>query len=300
MDSSAPNADSPISVVTGSSSGIGRAIATALSHRGHHVAIVGRDQPRLDALAAELPGPVDVYRADLSLMGEVREYSDHLHATFGKVDVLVNNAGVQYLTPQSTADGLDAMVAINYFAPFLLTNLVRDLLDNASGGARVVTTASEAHRWAPRRIDLSRLGQPFHHNKVGGYAHYGLSKLFDILFTSELARRVDPAQVTANCFCPGAVDTTLVYQGSRAVEAANKALVRTPLVRTPEQGAQMAIRLATEDRFADVTGQFFSSSPVLRIPLKLAPAVPARSNVDLQQQLWDRTADLVGLPVQSA
>lgn len=259
------------------------------------MAVVGRDRSRLDALAANLPGPVDVFQADLSLMGDVRRYSEHLHGTFDHIDVLMNNAGVQHLTPTETDDGLDATIATNYFAPFLLTNLVLDLLHNSPATARVVTTASEAHRWAPGRIDLDTLGKPVHHNRLGGYAHYGLSKLLDILFTSELARREDPAALTANCFCPGAVDTTLVYQGSRAVELLNKALVRTPVVRTPEQGARMAVRLATDDEFAGISGEFFSSAPILRVPLKLAPSVSARTNTELQNKVWERTEVLVGL-----
>jgi NAD(P)-dependent dehydrogenase (short-subunit alcohol dehydrogenase family) len=175
------------------------------------------------------------------------------------------------------------MMATNYLAPVLLTHLVGDLLLAAPQG-RVVNVASEAHRFASS-IDFDEL--PDLGNYGGGLIAnraYGLTKLLLILHTQELARRLEGTPVTANSLCPGLVATNLV--GAQAmITRVGDVLARTPLVRTPRQGAQMSVKLASDTRMAGVTGKFFTSTPAARV----LPAVGARNDEALQRELWDKT-----------
>jgi retinol dehydrogenase 12 len=285
--------DGKTCVVTGATSGIGRAMATELARRGVRIGLVARDRAKADATVAEIgeaapDAAVDVFLADLSLLAEVRRLAEELHGRYRQVDVLVNNAGVHTYEPQSTSEGYEAMVATNYLGPFLLTNLVAGLL-RAAAPSRVVVTASEAHRMA-RGIKLDRLGKPWRYSRLGSFPAYGATKLMDVLFTQELALRWSGTDVTANCFCPGLVATGLARE-NRALARAQDVFVRTPLVRDSEQGATMGVRLAADSALAGVSGEFFTSTP----GAGLFPAVAARRDPRLQQALWDRTAELVGL-----
>ena len=280
-------------IVTGATSGIGKEIARELARRGVHVGIVGRNPAKTAATADELRASVpdaeiETYHADLSELGDVRALADELHRRNDRIDVLVNNAGINSSIPIVTSDGFDVMLATNYLAPFLLTNLVTDLL-KAGAPSRVVNVASEAHR-ASDRIDVDHIRDFVPMGVVGGNRLYGRTKLELILFTQELARRLEGTGVTANAVCPGLVATNLAGEASPFTRVA-AAMSRTPLVRRPEQGARMPVRLASDPAFERTTGEFFSSTPGAR----LIPAHPARRDRALQTELWARTADLVGL-----
>jgi NAD(P)-dependent dehydrogenase (short-subunit alcohol dehydrogenase family) len=281
-------------VITGATSGIGHATAMELARRGAETTIVCRNPDRGKTTTAEIEdevpdAAVDVLVADLSELDQVRDVAGQISARYRAVDVLISNAGVQNLWPRITSEGFDHMLAANYLGPFLLTNLVLDRIRAAPAG-RVVVVASDAHRMAGRPDPES-----FEH--LGEYSGgrqavraYAKTKLLDLLFTLELARRLDGSGVTANALCPGLVATNLV-EGGPAFGGLDPLLSHTPLVRTPEQGARISVRLATDPSLAGVSGRYFPSTPGSRF----LPKVRAVRDVDLQRRVWDRTADLVGL-----
>jgi len=281
-------------VISGATSGIGRAIALDLAARGARLTLLARSAARAAATAAELaalPGTSaapEVVLCDLADLASVRRAAAALHDRGGAIDVLVNNAGMRSFTPGVTADGFELMMGTNHLGPFLLTNLLLDLLA-AAPRARVVTTSSEAHRLSGRP-ELSRLAEPVDSGPLGAERRYGQSKLMTILFTQELARRLGASTVTANCFCPGAVATGLVRE-TPALDLAGGLLSRTPLLRTPRQGARMGVRLIVDPALAGTSGQFFTSTPGLG---RLRP-VDARRDAQYQCEAWDRSAQLVAL-----
>ncbi len=203
-----------VCVVTGASSGIGRATARALARLGATLALVGRDRGRGEETVAALraesgSAAVALFLADLSSQAEIRRLGAELCDRYPAIHVLVNNAGVVNLRRSTTADGIETVFAVNHLAYFLLTHLLLARL-RASAPARIVNVASDAHRFG--RIDLDDLG---HARRYRAMRVYGASKLANILFTYELARRLDGTGVTANCLHPGAVATRLGQNNGR-------------------------------------------------------------------------------------
>jgi NAD(P)-dependent dehydrogenase (short-subunit alcohol dehydrogenase family) len=281
-------------VITGATSGIGYETALELARRGGALTIVCRNPERGKTTSAEIeqevPGAsVDILLADLSELDQVRDAAEQINNRYGAVDVLVNNAGVQDLWPRYTDAGLDHMLASNYLGPFLLTNLVLERVRAAPRG-RVVVVASDAHRIAGR-LDPETFEQ------LGDYSGsrtairaYARTKLLDLLFALELARRLDGSGATSNAVCPGLVATNLV-EGGPAFGSLDATLSRTPLLRTAAQGARISVKLATDPSLAGVTGRYFPSTPGSRfIPLR-----PAVRDEALHRRIWDRTEELVGL-----
>lgn len=286
------NAQQPTMLVTGATNGIGEAAALELARRGARVGIVARNPQKAEATVGRITeatpsAPVDVFLGDLSLMADVRKVAADVLDRYERIDVLVNNAGIQLGAQRTTGEGLPEMIAVNYLAPWLLTSLLRDHLVE-SAPARVVVTASEAHRigWNidPETIltDTSEWG------RGAAMREYGRSKLLDVLFTFELADRLAGTGVTANCCCPGLVATGLAGTDNLADRVATR-LSSTPLVRRPEQGARVLVRLATSSEFAKRTGQFVSSTPLAGV----LPAIPATRDVTLRRRLWETTEDLL-------
>ena len=280
----------PIMVVTGATNGIGQAAAVELARRGNRIGIVGRNPAKANAtvelMRASAPdAQVDVFIGNLALMDDVRRVAAEILERYDRIDVLVNNAGIQLYQQQETVDGLPEMVAVNYLAPWLLTSLLRDRLV-ASAPARVVVTASEAHRigWTvdPDTI-LTDLG-PF----GNAIRAYGKTKLLDVLFTLELAEQLEGTGVTANCCCPGMVATGLTGTGN-LTDRIGRALSHTFLIRRPDQGARVLVRLATDPAFGTRTGEFVSSTPGARF----LPTMPSVRNVALRRRLWSATEAVV-------
>jgi NAD(P)-dependent dehydrogenase (short-subunit alcohol dehydrogenase family) len=281
-----------VMIVTGATNGIGEAAAIELARRGARVGLVARNPgkaaatvARIDAVAAG--APIDVFIGDLALMSDVRKVAADLLAHYDHIDVLVNNAGMQLVEQRQTSEGLPEMVAVNYLAPWLLTRLLRDRLV-ASAPARVVVTASEAHRfgWSIDAGTILTDTSPF--GRAGALRAYGKSKLLDVLFTLELAERLKGTGVTANCCCPGLVATGLAGTDNMADRVAT-ALSHTPFVRRPEQGARVLVRLATDPAFATRTGEFISSTPLAG----LLPMIPAVRDVALRRRVWEVTEALL-------
>jgi NAD(P)-dependent dehydrogenase (short-subunit alcohol dehydrogenase family) len=274
-----------VCLVTGATSGIGRETALGLAKRGAQVIVAGRDETRgretLAAIAAQTGrADAELIVADLSSQGEVRRLAAEVRGRHDRLHVLVNNAAV--ITPRRTAtvDGLETQLAVNHLAPFLLTNLLRDLLE--AGGARVVNVASQVEsRGTIDFDDLGRERRPY--ERLDAYCQ---SKLANVLFTYELSRRLAGTTVTANCLHPGVIATNLLA----AFEGRHAAL-RFFTMRGrpgPREGAATSLYVATAPNLERVTGRYFrecaeaSSSPRSR-----DEAVAAR--------LWDVSARLTGL-----
>lgn len=241
-------------VITGGTGGIGLAAAEALAARGALLTIVGRSAARASAAAARIaaaaPGAEVVQLvADLSSQADVRRLAGDILARHERIHVLANNAGAFFVDRQLTADGLERTWALNHLSPFLLTTLLLDRL-KASAPARVITTSSAAHRGAHIPWD-----DPGAERGYRGFARYGQSKLANILFTAELARRLGGTGVTANCFHPGLVATGF-GMNNRGLAAAALALVR-PFARTPARGAETLVWLADAPEAGAHTGLYF-------------------------------------------
>ncbi|GLZ03818.1 putative short-chain dehydrogenase/reductase [Actinomadura sp. NBRC 104412] len=278
-----------IAVVTGASSGIGKEIARELARRGYRLGLICRNPVRARAavedIVASAPGAeAELFEADLSVLADVRKVADRLRERYEWIDVLVNNAGVHHLRAKVSADGYDRMIATNHLGPFLLTNLLLERLTQATP-SRVVVVTSEMHRRAGR-LDVERFAEPGTYGALGSMRVYARSKLLNILFAEELAERVKG--VAVNAVCPGLVATSL-GRDAPGVERMMRVMARTPLVRTPSQGARTPVRLAVEERFE--SGRFHPSMAGAR----LLPVVGARKDPGLRAAVWARSAVLVGL-----
>jgi len=272
-------------LVTGATGGIGRATALGLATMGARLGITGRDRERTEGAAREIRaaggGQVDVFVADLSARSEVRRLADDVLQTYRRIDVLVNNVGGYWNTRHVTADGLEHTFALNHLAPFLLTNLLLDRLKQ-SGAARVVTVSSNAH--AMGRIDFDDLQGE---RAYSGARAYNQAKLANVLFTYELARRLEASAVTANALHPGVVSTSFGAEDPGGVQRLFLPLMR-PFMKTPAQGAATSIHLASSPDLDQVTGRFFANSK---------PKESSKRSYDqaTAARLWQVSTDLVGL-----
>ncbi|MEV7104166.1 SDR family NAD(P)-dependent oxidoreductase [Streptomyces atroolivaceus] len=281
-------------LVTGATSGIGKEIARGLVTAGAHLLFVCRDRTRGEATLAELNrcsrDPfVRMVVADLSSLLEVRRAAEEIHRHLPRLDVLVNNAGTHDLRPAVSADGFDRMIATNHLGPFLLTNLLTDLLE-LGAPSRIVMVASEAHR-SVVHIDPRTFADPGSYGPVGSLSVYARSKLLNVLVTQEIARRWTTRGITANAFCPGLVSTGLtrnIPMGSTLFSLAE----RSPLVRNAREGAEQALCLAGDPRFTGRSGGFYSTTP----GAVLLPPSIHRFRPGLQRAVWERSEELVALP----
>jgi NAD(P)-dependent dehydrogenase (short-subunit alcohol dehydrogenase family) len=265
-------------VVTGASSGIGAAAAIELAKRGATVVPVGRDAGRTAAVARKVG--TEPLQADFSALEEVRRLARLLLERHDRIDVLVNNAGLVSGRRRITADGLELTMAVNHFAPFLLTNLVLDRL-KASAPARVVTTASDAHRGG--LLDVHDLNGE---RRWSAWSAYGTSKLANILFTRALARRLEGSGVVANCLHPGVIRTGLARGAPLPIRLGWR--VASVFFGSPRKGAGTLVYLASAPEAAEVSGGYFADS---------RPASPSAQAQDdeLAEQLWERSAELTGI-----
>lgn len=272
-------------LVTGASGGIGKATAVGLARMGAHVAVTGRDQGRVEAAVQEIRkaggGQVDGFTADLSAQAEVRRLAGEVLAALPGIDVLVNNVGGSWDTRHVTADGLEHTFALNHLAPFLLTNLLLDRL-LAGAPARVVTVASNAQ--ALGRIDFDDLQGE--HGYSGARA-YNQSKLANVLFSYELARKLKGSLVTANTLHPGVVNTRFGAEDPGTIQRIFVPFMR-PLMKSPDRGAATSIHVASAPELEQVTGCYFANGKARRsAPRSYDEAAAAR--------LWEVSAALVGL-----
>jgi retinol dehydrogenase-14 len=272
-------------LVTGATGGIGKATALGLAAMGAHVAITGRDRGRTEEAAREIRaaggGPVDEFIADLSAQAEVRRLAAEVLRRLPRIDALVNNVGGYWDTRHVTADGLEHTFALNHLAPFLLTNLLLDRLTR-SAPARVVAVAS--HAQAMGRIDFDDLQGE---RSYSGARAYNQSKLANVLFTYELARRLEGTSVTANALHPGVVRTSFGAEDPGLLQRLLVPLLM-PFMKTPAQGAATSIHLASAPELAEVSGRYFAGSRPRRSSGRSYDEAAAA-------RLWRVSADLVGL-----
>jgi len=271
-------------LVTGGTGGIGKATALGLAAMGARVAITGHDTQRLEAAAQDIRAAchaeVDTFLADLSSQAEVRCLADEVQRALPRVDVLINNAGGFWNTRRVTADGLEHTFALNHLAPFLLTSLLLERL-KASPSARVVTVASNAQ--ALGRIDFDDLQGE---RAYSGARAYNQSKLANVLFTYELARRVRTTSITANVLHPGVVNTSFGATDPSGVQRWLVPLMR-PFMKSPAQGAATSIHLASAPELDRVTAGFFANS-------KARSSSPRSYDGTTAERLWRESGRLVG------
>jgi NAD(P)-dependent dehydrogenase (short-subunit alcohol dehydrogenase family) len=272
-------------LITGATSGIGRATALGLGRMGAHLAITGRDHVRTEDAAREIRaaggGQVDLFIADMSSQTDVRKLAGQVLQSLSRIHVLINNVGGYWDSRHVTVDGLERTFALNHLAPFLLTNLLLDRL-NQSAPARVVTVSSNAH--APGRIDFSDLQGK---RSYSGARAYSQSKLANVLFSYELARRLKGTSVTANALHPGLVSTSFGAEDPATVQRIFIPFLR-PFMKSPAQGAATSIHLASAPELEQVTGRYFAN----RHAKKSSESSHDQASA---AQLWQVSADLVGL-----
>ncbi len=287
-------------VITGATSGIGQVTAEKLADLGARIVQVARDRTRgqhaLKRLREIAPG-LDhaVYYADLSRVSEMKRVAAEIANAETRIDVLINNAGAMFGERRVTEDGLELTFALNHMAYFVLTQGLRDRLA-ASAPARVISTASDAHKVGALDFDDLQSEKAYCGSLAGslrfggaGFKVYGRSKLCNILFTRELARRLAGTGVTANCVHPGFVATRFGEQSGSYLSFAIGLAKRFAL--TPEKGAETLIYLASSPEVMDISGEYFSKCRVA------TPSKEAQDDVSARR-LWDITANLAGLTAQ--
>jgi NAD(P)-dependent dehydrogenase (short-subunit alcohol dehydrogenase family) len=274
-------------VITGASSGIGAVAARKLAQRGATVVPVGRSRQATAALAAELG--VQPLTADYARLSEVRALADQLLDRCPTIDVIVHNAGFMAGERCITEDGYELTLQVNYLAPFLLQHLLHERL--ATAGAHVVVTSSSGHRNGKIRLDDFNY-QRHRYSALGAYAD---SKLADLLFAREIARRTPDTGITAVAFHPGTVATGFSrdFKGLARLAFTTGIGKRLLGVIDNEEGARPLIHLATVSDPRTVNGQYFNT-----LTADAATSKQAR-DAELGTALWSRTEDLLGLPVRN-
>lgn len=275
-------------MVTGANAGIGKITALELAKQGAQVVIVARSQARgaeaqAEIIAASGNGDVHLLQADLSSQAEIRKLAAQFKRDFTRLDVLVNNAGAFFNRRQLSVDGLEMTFALNHLGYFLLTHLLLDALQ-ASAPARIINVSSDAHRGA--KIDFDDLQAA---RGYAGFRVYGISKLANVLFTYELARRLGGTAVTANALHPGFVATNFGRNNGFVVDKLFGLLGRF-FAKSPEEGAETSIYLAASPEVAGVSGQYFVNKKAVKSSL-------ASYDADAARRLWEISEELVGLAV---
>jgi len=272
-----------VCLLTGATTGIGRAAAEGLARSGLTLVLAGRDAARTEAAVegvrrASGNDRVEGLVADLSLGSEVRRLAAEFRARHRRLDVLVNNAGAIFTRREETAEGREKTLALNHLAYFLLTRELLDLL-LASAPARVVNVASEAHRGT--RLDFDDLDS---RRRYSGLGVYGRSKLMNLLFTAELARRLEGKAVTANALHPGVVATG--FGGNTPGLFRTLVRIAQPFMLSPEKGARTLVYLATSPEVEGVSGKYFYRCREMR------PS-PAARDPESARRLWELSEQLV-------
>ena len=274
-------------MVTGANAGIGKETAVVLAERGARVVMVCRNRARGEPALAEIKArsgndTVALLTADFASQQQIRALADAYRRTYDRLDVLVNNAGLHRFRRHETEDGIELTWAVNHLAPFLLTNLLLDVL-KAGAPARIVVVSSESHRdgW----IDFEDLAiRRFYR----GMAAYARSKRANVLFTYELARRLAGTGVTATCLHPGMVATRMWHRNNGFLRYGLGLL--KPLFLSPEEGARPVVRLAVDPVLNGVTGTYFNR-------MRPARSAPSSYDVAIARRLWAVSSEMVGVAV---
>jgi len=269
-------------IVTGATSGIGFQTALALASRDAQLILPARNLQKAEDAKNRIVSQtgnknIEVFQCELSSMESIRQFATHFNDNYDQLHILVNNAGIWETTRKLSADGVEMVFAVNHLAPFLLTNLLLGKL-KAADKARIVTVSSGAHIQGKINFQDIEYNKSWNHFKV-----YAQSKLANILFTRELARRLEGTAVTANCLHPGVVSTHLFDNMGSFM----KMLFQTFMI-SPEKGAQTSIYLAISPEVENVSGEYFAKSK----PKKTASAA---SDMETAAKLWTLSEKYTGL-----
>lgn len=267
-------------IITGGTSGIGKVTVLELAKQGVHIVLPARDlskaeQVKQEVLNAIPAAQIDIYYCDFMKLQTVKEFAENIKKSYQQIDILVNNAGIWFTEFQLTEDGYEATWQVNHLAPFLLTNLLMEMIV-ATAPARIVNTSSAAHMMG--KIDFSDLQCQKKYTLTKAYAQ---SKLANLLFTKQLSVILKDKQVTANCLHPGVVKTALFNHMNSFMQM----LINWFLI-TPEKGARTTIYLATSDKVSTISGEYFSKC-------KVASTAPAGRDMAVAQKLWEVSIDQV-------
>jgi retinol dehydrogenase-12 len=275
-----------VCLITGATGGIGAVTALALAQRGATVVVVGREPQRCQATVTEIKrrsgnNQVSYLLADLAAQRAIHELASVFYEQFARLDVLINNAGALFMTRQESPDHIEMTFALNHLSYFLLTHLLMEPL-RAAPAARIINVSSDAHQNA--KLNFDDLESKRHYS---GFAVYGSSKLANILFTYELARRLEGSGITANALHPGFVATNFATNNGWLTRFIMRVLLHR-FALSPEEGARTTIFLATSRAVEGVTGRYFSHE----MP---ASSSSETHNLAAARQLWQISEQMTGL-----
>ena len=274
-----------ICLITGGTNGIGKSTALELARMGADVIIVGRNAQKTSSVVEEIRSAtgnvkVDSLLADLSSQQDVRQLADEFRSKYSQLHVLINNAGGFFMKRQISIDGIEMTFAVNHLAGFLLSNLLLDMI-KTSGHTRIINVSSDAH--ASGKIEFDNLQGERHYN-LGAYDN---SKLANILFTTELARRLQGTDVTVNSLHPGFVATGFAKNNGKFMALLISTLV--PLMaRSAAKGAETSVYLASSSEVEGTTGKYFYNSHSI-------PTAPQANDRVIAGKLWNVSAEMVKL-----
>lgn len=274
-------------VVTGANSGIGKETARSFAADGAFVIMICRNEQRArnacqDIIEHTGNTGVQVIIADLSVQYDVRSAADKINQRFDQIDILVNNAGLIADEREETIDGIEKTLAVNHLAPFLLTNLLWDSLQK-SEEARIINVSSEVHKMVADVFDPDNLQLTENYSPMRAY---GISKLCNIMFTHELAKRTENSAITTYSLHPGVVGTQLAEEAGWATKLFY--WIGKPFMRSPKSGAATTIYLASSDEVTSKNGRYFKDK-------EFAEPSPIAYNDDITSQVWKRSKELTGL-----
>lgn len=287
MSSKNDHMNGKVVLITGATNGIGRVAALELAKMSATVVVVGRDAARAEATVHEIEkatgsSAVDQIIADLSSMAEVHRLAEEFKSRYKRLDVLVNNAGAVFARRQETVDGYEMTFALNHLAYFLLTELLLDTL-KASAPARIVNVSSDAH--TSSKMNFDDLHSKRSYGQMG-FSPYSQSKLANVLFTYELARRLQGTNVTANVLHPGFVASGFGRNNRGVMDLIMRVLHRFAISK--EEGAETIIYLASSPEVEGVTGKYYYKS-------KAQQSAPASYDEVAARKLWETSEQMVGL-----
>ncbi len=276
------NLENKTCLITGATSGIGKETALSLAKEGANIVITSRniekgDKTKQEIISLTHNNKVEVMYCNLASFESIRLFVDEFKAKHKALHILINNAGIWEYKRKESVDGIELNFAVNHLAPFLMTNLLLDLI-KSSAPARIITLSSIAHKMA--KLNFADIEGKKSWNTLNSYAQ---SKLFNILFTKKLSQILRDSMVTANCVHPGVVNTSLFNKMNKTFK-----LLANPFMLTPKKGAQTTIYLATSPDLKDISGEYFSRKKISN-PSKTA------KNQKLIGHLWEISKDYTAI-----
>jgi NAD(P)-dependent dehydrogenase (short-subunit alcohol dehydrogenase family) len=278
-----------IGIITGADGGIGKYLTAALVKKGYFVVMGCKNKCKGDSVCEQIKeetgcSSIEVMQVDLSSLDSIDQFVMKVYAKYDRIDVLLNNAGILCRCPQTTKENVELTIGVNYLGAYLLTERLFSLMYR---GTRIVNTVSLMLRYG-KIVPNFLLGDPFHFNRFAYYSH---SKLALYYATLEWAEKWEHKGITVNCVDPGIVNTNIIRLGNKAIDKLCDLFFR-PLIRTPQQGADTIVYLATDDKVNNITGKLFKNRKVKQIPSSLNSRLQRES---LRQQTEDFLSKYVNL-----